>query len=158
MIRLYSTDNQYQAIQLNHLIQHFRFWGAVCLALLLGGVIYLQAPNGMFVFAVINQYSPGLAELLANIRLYLPEVSPTGVIRYQLADLLWAFSFSAVFIKIWREQLSWLMASVLGIALPLSYEWMQYLQWMPGTFDWWDCVAIVIGGTLAVGLIKTRII
>jgi hypothetical protein len=134
-------------------VKNICFWFIVGLALITGGFIYLQAPNGIIAYTTISNSYPVISSVLEYVSAYLPAVNPTGMLRFQGSDLLWAFSLSSVLIYIWRNNLNLIKALMVGCLTPLTYEVLQFNHVISGTFDWHDIVAMTIGGCLGVGFV-----
>ena len=105
----------------------------ITIPLITGAAIYLLFRNLPY-FSLVDLSSP-----LLN-----PEMVP-GWVRFHLPDFLWAYSFSFIFLAIWRDNKSlnfWIAAAFL---VSIKLETAQLSHHFPGTFDWIDLVAYTSG-------------
>lgn len=133
------------------------FWlGAVVAPTALGASIYvLWRPTKLRVFSWLGQLGLGGAVAAAReAAAGLGQSMPDWVL-YTLPDALWALALSAAMARIWRARLSergawpWVaMGAVIGV----GGELLQLLGWLPGTADWADAVASLVGAGLGVWL------
>ena len=110
--------------------QHFLH---ITIPLTIGAVIYLLFRNLPY-FSLVDLSSP-----LLN-----PEIVP-GWVRFHLPDFLWAYSFSFIFLAIWRDNKSlnfWIAAA---FVISITLETAQLSHHFPGTFDWIDLAAYSSG-------------
>jgi hypothetical protein len=110
--------------------QHFLH---ITIPLVTGTAIYLLFRN-LPLFSFVDLSSP-----LLN-----PEIVP-GWVRFHLPDFLWAYSFSFIFLAIWKEGIVLIFWLVAAFVLSVALEVAQLSENLPGTFDWIDLVAYTLG-------------
>lgn len=85
---------------------------------------------GLFIY-----FSPPLFEHWSLVRNYIP-------------DACWAFSFTYAFFTLWKGQLSPLIRTV-PLLLFIGFEFLQKLNVLTGTFDYFDCLTYILAYLLA---------
>ena len=78
-------------------------------------------------------------------------LSLPGGLVHVLPDALWMFALCIAILLIWdfklnRTTISWILAAC---SIGFLLEFFQWSQFMPGTFDWFDVLAISIAATLS---------
>ncbi|MFZ6052034.1 hypothetical protein [Halocola ammonii] len=114
----------------------------ITIPLITGAAIYLLFRNLPY-FSFVDLSSP-----LLN-----PQMVPDWI-RFQLPDFLWAYSFSFIFLAIWKDQSNqtfWLLAA---FSLSISLELAQMSGRLPGTFDWLDLLAYALGFLISIFIDK----
>lgn len=71
-----------------------------------------------------------------------------NILKYSLSDGLWMLALSMTIILIWEFKAcrSFYVMYSLSLLAALGFEIFQINQLIPGTFDPFDCIAILIGG------------
>jgi hypothetical protein len=118
----------------------------------LGASIYvLWRPTRLRIFAWLAQ--AGLGDAVMGARESAAELGqrlPDWVL-YTLPDALWALALSAAMARIWRTQLrargAWVWLAM-GAVIGAGGEGLQWLGWLPGTADWADALASLVGAGL----------
>ena len=122
----------------------------------LGASIYvLWRPTRLRVFSWLAKL--GLGDAVTGARqgaAGLGERLP-GWVLYTLPDALWALALSAAMARIWREALrargAWVWLAM-GAGIGAGGEGLQWLGWLPGTADWADALASLMGAGLGLWL------
>jgi len=119
-------------------------------ALFLGGIIYvLWRDESLIMFRWFNDLGFGVK--VHNIRLYAKpyaNILPQWVI-FSLPQALWLLSGILLLKSIWGNDKHKGMKLWLIILLTMAFgiEYVQYLHWIPGTFDELD-IGLLIGGCI----------
>jgi len=103
----------------------------IFLPLFFGGVLYVFG----------TKYQTGLEQYL---NLEFEGIDLPDFMIFQLPDALWAYAFTASFLWIWNQQQA-AFTTLISFLFCSFYEILQLLQWINGTFDWWDILAMGIG-------------
>jgi hypothetical protein len=133
-----------------------------CLALSLGGIIYIffRSSEPVF-FGWIRAVGFTHWLNLARESSLSPSLLAPEWFVYSLPGGLWAFAYALLITTIWWTSKSWLkylwMATI--PVLVLGYELLQYAQIIPGTFSIQDMVlgmaGLIIGIILGIIISKT---
>ena len=125
------------------------------LAMFAGGMIYvLWRPDSLVMFSWFNAL--GMRDTIANLRQMnspYPALFSDWVI-YALPQALWFFSGLLGFHCIWRTRSKrnyWLYFSVF-FTIALATEIGQSLNIVPGHFDRYDLVLLIIAGLVALAI------
>jgi hypothetical protein len=123
------------------------FFCAALISITVGTAIYiLFRSTNLLVFIWIENV--GLGEDVIELRDWANPILPhlPEFILYSLPDGLWAFSFSASILLIWRNEKSkkylWLLVPIVFAILP---EILQKFKLFPGTFDVYDLIMSLTG-------------
>jgi len=121
------------------------------ISLLIGGLIYI-----FFRVTTLKMFgwysSIGLERFIKNIRkltLHFTSQVPEWIL-YSLPDGLWIFSYICLMLLIWHNNISsknafWVLAIP---TLAICSEIGQSLNFVPGTFDFFDLLSYIFGMTL----------
>jgi len=123
------------------------FFYPALISLIIGTAIYiLFRSTDLLVFTWIENI--GLGEEVNELRDWANPILPhlPEFILFSLPDGLWAFSFSASILLIWRNEKSkkylWLLVPIVFAILP---EILQKFKLFPGTFDVYDLIMSLTG-------------
>jgi hypothetical protein len=123
------------------------FFYPALISLIIGTAIYiLFRSTDLLVFTWIENI--GLGEEVNELRDWANPILPhlPEFILFSLPDGLWAFSFSASILLIWRNEKSkkylWLLVPILFAIIP---EILQKFKLFPGTFDVYDLIMSLTG-------------
>jgi hypothetical protein len=129
-------------------------------AMSVGGMIYiLWRPHSLVMFAWFDGF--GLTDHLANTRMRASPYSATfpGWFYYSLPQALWLFSGVLGFDCVWGEDSktvscrAWILAFVV---ISLTLELGQYVNIVPGHFDFADVVLLVFACVTAMICLSSR--
>lgn len=76
---------------------------------------------------------------------YLP-----NFILHHILDGLWAYALTATLIIVLRKQFGVTRLAFISFMFCVFYEYVQYQNWVSGTFDWWDI--LVMGGFILIAI------
>jgi len=130
----------------------------VILPIFFGLLIYIiYRSQELLIFNWVNQL--GLAGYLHYLRkeLFLSSSAPFWF-KYNLPDGLWIYSFTSFMIFIWKNEINkkkYLWFFLCPILASFS-EFLQFLDFFPGTYDFMDIVFYMIFGSLPIVLIFNR--
>lgn len=125
------------------------------LPLLLGFSIYLLfRPYDLLVYRWLN--TPDLISFINEARFFV-NVSDFDVpdfIVFSLPDGLWIFSYVSFQQYIWKSKITkHSLMWILGLPfLAICHEFMQLIDYLPGTFDIFDIISYIFGTLLAIYL------
>ena len=126
-------------------------------ALFLGGIIYvLWHDESLIMFRWFDAF--GFGAQVHSLRIYAEpyaNILPQRVI-FSLPQALWLFSGILLLRSIWGNDKHKGMQLWLVILLTMAFgiEYMQYLHWMPGTFDELDVGLLIAGCAVSFAFIK----
>ena len=128
-------------------------WPAVA-AILIGAFIYVvYGADTLLVNQVLRTLHFG--GIIDSLREFVPE--SLAPIRNQVPDGLWVFAGTSLLVTLWKGDSSssrcW---SMVPLFLGLTGELGQSIHRVPGTFDYWDIVSMLIGYILGYGVFKKR--
>ena len=128
-------------------------WPAVA-AILIGGFIYVvYGADTLLVNQVLRTLHFG--GIIDSLREFVPE--SLAPIRNQVPDGLWVFAGTCFLLNMWQGKSSvghvWAITPLL---LGVTGELGQLVHRVPGTFDYWDIVSMLIGYILGYGVFKKR--
>jgi hypothetical protein len=128
-------------------------WPAVA-AILIGAFIYVvYGADTLLINEVLRTLHFG--GIIDSLREFVPE--SLAPIRNQVPDGLWVFAGTSLLVTLWKGDSSgsrcW---SMVPLFLGLTGELGQLIHRVPGTFDWWDVVSMLVGYILGYGVLKKR--
>lgn len=109
-----------------------------------GGLIYISyRPLSLYMFKWLN-LNDGTSWLM-SLRTMMDNKLPNWVI-YELPGGLWSLAYVILICSIWDFNIKrcWIIASFIPL-LGIGSELMQALNFLPGQFDWWDCIMYACG-------------
>lgn len=116
------------------------------ITLFAGGMIYLLfRPTSLSMFEWIKH--AGILDTIEMLRLGICTVP--AWIEYTLPDGLWMFSYCLIIGCIWDFNLKKCgMSLILLLFFAVLFEVLQYVHFLPGTFDRMDIIAYIIAFSL----------
>lgn len=126
-------------------------------ALFLGGIIYvLWRDESLIMFRWFDALGVGVQ--VHSIRIYAERyanILPQWVI-FSLPQALWLFSGILLLMSIWGNDKHKGMQLWLIILSTMAFgiEYLQYLHWIPGTFDELDVVLLIAGCAVSFAFIN----
>jgi hypothetical protein len=131
------------------------FFVNVILPLLIGGAIYLLFRSKKTLLFNIIQIVIG-SNLLLVVRRYFCNfinVLPEWFL-FSFPNALWVYSLSFCFLLFWRNSSHQFIWYFIVIILSLSFELLQSVQLITGTFSWIDIVFIILALLSSIVVIK----
>jgi hypothetical protein len=130
-----------------------RTWPAV-VAILNGALIYVvYGTDTLMINKVLRTIH--LGGLIDSTRQFAP--ASLASLRNQVPDGLWVFAGTCFLLNMWQGKSSvghvW---AITPLFLGLTGELGQLIHRVPGTFDWWDVVSMLVGYILGYGVLKKR--
>ena len=124
----------------------------VVLPIFLGGLIYtLFRGKNILLFKWYEDV--GIFEIIMQIRIYFNpnDMVVSNFLTQNLPDGLWVFSFTSCLLLIWERSASKQKKIYFFIPIFLSIlsEFLQLLNIVNGTFDWWDILFYIFFTYLA---------
>jgi len=127
------------------------------LALFIGGMIYvLWRPDSLVMFKWFKVF--GLNSKLYNYRIWARSYRRflPNFLVYSLPQALWLFSGILIFRSIWTsdENKNFLIWGATILITALGFEFGQYIHWVPGRFDLFDVLLIIVTPIVSVAVFK----
>lgn len=110
------------------------------ISIILGGIIYMGCrPLSLYMFQWLGLNN--IPIWFMNFRSSMEDQLPDWIV-YELPGGLWAFSYVLMVGAIWSFNLKkcWHISILIPFAGLLS-ELCQMADWLPGHFDWMDCIS-----------------
>ena len=123
--------------------------------MLIGSIIYIVfRDKNLLMFKWFDIL--GLSNQINYIRLSFSETTIPNYILFNYPDGVWIYSFVSLMLILWKKIKSnfkyfwYFIAPILGIFAEIG----QYINWVPGTFDFFDLIFFLLGSFLPFILVR----